>query len=132
MTKWSSAARRRPWRRRSVSVGHGGDEPERGGGGGDVQEDEGAHPRHVRWLGAAGDDHSGRIPARTGTASGGHGEGSEDDVDGDDGRATKQGRRGAGRGGGDAGGAPARGDEAAAVPSVDELGADVGGGRGGC
>ena len=27
----------------------------------------------MRWLGAAGDDHSGRIPARTRAASGGYG-----------------------------------------------------------
>ena len=53
-----------------------------------------------------------------------------DDVDGDDGRATKQGRRGAGARRRRRWGAPARGDEAAAVPGVDELGADVGWRRG--
>ena len=105
---------------------HGGDGTERGGGGVAVQEDEAAYPRRARWLGAAGNDHSGRSPARTGTASGGRGEGREHDVDGDDGRATKQGRYGAGRDAGGAGEAPACGDEAAAAPGMDELGAVVG------
>ena len=50
---------------------HGWEDAEGETEGGDVQEDDGAHPRRVRWLGAAGEDHSGRIPARTSAASGG-------------------------------------------------------------
>ena len=70
-TNWSPEGRR-PW---PATAGrrhpHGCEDAEGETEGGYVQEDDGAHPRCMRWLGVAGDDHNGRVPVRTRAASGG-------------------------------------------------------------
>ena len=62
-TKWSPAARRRPWRRRSVSVGHNGDEPERGGGGIRAEEERGLTLERLPLTEEVGEDGRRRIGA---------------------------------------------------------------------